>query len=137
MLSIRVPLAALLLGTAGCRTVQPVRQPAQFIPQANPDVVVVIYNDNSQIPVSHPRMSGDTLIGTWLGVGDPVVAPLSQIQRIDAVQRNKKRTTFLIVGLAALTAGGVYALSQAAQSGNSFNCSYQPPTVPRDPQCGE
>jgi hypothetical protein len=123
MLSVRVPLAALLLGTAACRTVQPVRQPAQFIPQANPDVVVVVFNDNSQVPVSQPRMSGDTLLGTWLGVGDPVVAPLSQIQRIDAVQRNKKRTTLMIAGLTAMTAAGVYAMMQAATGGRP-TCDY-------------
>lgn len=123
MLSLRGPLAALLLGGVGCASVQPVQQPTQYIPHMNPDIVVVTFNDNSKVAVAKPHMSGDTLIGTWAGLGEAVVAPLNQVQRIDAVQRDRKRTTFLIAGLAAFTAVGVYAVIQATNGGGRV-CDY-------------
>ena len=123
MRSIRLPLAVVLLGGVGCATVRPVAQPAQFIPHANPDVVLVVYKDNSQVPVSKPHMSGDTLVGTWLGLGEAVVAPMSEVQRIDARQRDRKRTTLLIAGLTLFTAVGTYAVIQAA-TGNGRICDY-------------
>lgn len=123
MSSPRVPLAAFLLSTVACTSVQQVREPAQFIPQTKPDVVVVFYHDNAQVPVAEPRISGDSLIGTWAGLGEPVAVPLSQVARIDAVQRSKKRTTFLIAGLTAVTAAGIYALVQASTGGRRV-CDY-------------
>lgn len=123
MLSMRVPLAAVLLGGVGCATVQPVREPAQFIPRTNPELVLVVYNDNSEVPVAKPHMSGDTLIGTWAGLGESVVVPLSNVQRIDAVQRDKKRTTLAIAGLTAFTAGMVYAITQLG-GGSNPACDY-------------
>lgn len=126
---LQVPLAALLLGGTACMTVQQVKEPAQFIPQASPNMVLVTYTDNSQVPVAQPRMQGDTLVGTWQGLGEPVAVPLNQVQRIDAVQRDGKRTTLMIAGLTVLTAGGVYALLQAVQSGRTCDYSYQPGTV--------
>lgn len=138
MSCIRVSLAAVLLGSAACRSVQPVMQPSQFIPRANPEVVIVTYNDNSEVPVAQPRMSGDTLLGTWQGLGEPVAVPMSQVQRIDAVQRDRKRTTLLIAGLTAVTAAGVYALIQAT-SGSDV-CDYGRPGegeggLPKPYQC--
>ena len=128
---VHVPLAGLLLSTVvGCRTVQAVREPAQFIPQEKPNLVVVLMNDNSQVPVAEPRMSGDTLFGTWLGLGEPIVMPLNQVQRIDAIQRNRKRTTMMIVGLSVIGAAGVYAIASGAFSGTPCDYSYQPGTVP-------
>lgn len=100
----------MLLGAVGCVSVQPVQQPAQYIPRVNPDVVVVIYKDNSQVAVAKPRMIGDTLVGTWVGLGEPVAVPLSSVQRIDAKQRSGKRTALLIAGVAVMAAGGTYAI---------------------------
>ena len=125
----RVSLVAALLGGLGCSSVQQVRQPGQFIPQARPALVVVTYNDNSQVPVSSPRVSGDSLLGTWAGLGEPVAVPLSQVRRIEAVQRDGKRTTLLIAGIVAGTVAGGYALSLAVQSGRACDYSYSPPTV--------
>lgn len=104
-------LAALLLGgVAGCVSVQAVQQPAEFIPRVKPDVVVVIYKDNSQVAVAKPRVIGDTLVGTWVGLGEPVAVPWSDVQRIDAKQRSGKRTALLIAGVALMAAGGTYAI---------------------------
>ena len=125
----RVALAAALVGGLGCSSVQAVREPGQFIPQARPNLVVVTYNDNSQVPVSGPRVSGDTLLGTWAGLGEPVVVPLNHLRRIEAVQRDKRKTTLLIVGIAAGTLAASYALSLAVKSSKHCDYSYQPPTV--------
>jgi hypothetical protein len=126
-----VPAAAVLLGSMACVVVQPVRQPAQFIPANNPEIVVVTYTDNSVVPVSKPHMSGDTLVGTWAGLGEPVAVPLSQVQRIDARQKSSKRTAMLIAGVAALAAGGTYAIARVTISGRNCDVSYQPATLPQ------
>ena len=117
---LRVSLAAALLGGLGCTSVQRVQEPGRFIPQARPNLVVVVYNDNSQVPVSGPRVSGDTLLGTWAGLGEPVAVPLNQVRRIEAVQRDKRKTTLLIAGIVAGTVGivrGAGAAVRGAQSG--------------------
>ena len=135
MSSLRGPAAGLvLLGTVACTSVQQVREPAQFIPQAKPAVVVVFYHDNAQVPVADPRISGDTLLGTWAGLGEPVAVPLSEVRRMEAVQRSSSRTTFLIAGLTALTVGGVYAISSMGGSGSVCDAAYAPPTI-REGRC--
>jgi hypothetical protein len=127
---LRIVTPAILLAAVGCKTVQPIREPAQYIPSHKPNLVVVIDQDNAEIPVAQPMMAGDTLKGIWSGVGDPVAMPLSQVQRIDAIQPNKKRTTLLIATLAVVGIAGGYALAQAV-SDDSSTCdySYQPGTV--------
>ena len=109
MSAVRVPLAAALLGSLACVSVQPLRDPAVSIPKANPQVVFVTYKDNSKIPVSQPHVSGDSLYGTWQGVNEPVATPLSAVRLIEAKQPNPRRTTAMVVGLAALTAGAVWS----------------------------
>jgi len=130
MKPLRVVAGVALLGTLGCKTVQPIQQPAQFIPQAKPDLVVVVYKDNSQVLVQEPEIAGDTLKGTWAGLGEPVAVPLDQVQRIDARLPNKKRTTMLIAGLGVLTAAGVYMVASGVIGGGKVcDPTYQPPTV--------
>jgi hypothetical protein len=130
-----VPVATVLAGSMACAVVQPVRQPAQFIPATNPEIVVVTYKDNSQVPVSKPQMNGDTLIGTWAGLGEPVAVPLSDVQRVDARQHSPKRTAMLIAGVAALTASGTYAIVRVAVSGRNCDTTYQPGTLPPGGRC--
>jgi hypothetical protein len=127
---LRIVTPAILLAAVSCKTVQPIQQPAQYIPAHRPDLVVVIDQDNAEIPVSQPTMSGDTLKGVWAGVGDPVAMPLNQVQRIDAIQPNKKRTTLLIATLTVVGIAGGYALAQAvSDNGSTCDYSYQPGTV--------
>ncbi len=119
---VRVSLALVLLSTIGCATLQQVRQPAEFIPKNNPPVVYVTYTDNSIVPVAQPQIKGDSLLGTWQGLSEPVAVPLAQVQSVQAVQHNKKRTTLLIVGLTAFTAAGAWAVSQATGNGSGDHC---------------
>lgn len=104
--------AALVLGALACSSVQTVRDPAQFM-AGRPDFVLVVFNDGSEMPVAQPQIRGDTLFGTWQGLNEPVVAPLSQLRRVDAIQRDSKRTTLLIVGLAAASGVMTYGFSRA------------------------
>jgi hypothetical protein len=120
----RVSLALVLFSTIGCATVKPVLDPAQFIAQQHPKVLYVTYSDNSSVPVSEPRISGDTLFGTAPGEAGGVAVPLHDLAQIRAVQRDHKKTVMLIVTVGALTAGGVYTLTQVlgkSCGSNSFH----------------
>jgi hypothetical protein len=123
-------VAAVVLGSVGCMVVQPVRQPAQFIPQQHPDIVVVTYNDNSQVPIARPQISGDSVIGTWAGLGEPVGVPLSQVQRIDAKQKSTSRTAMMVAGIGALGAGFTYAIVRVTGNGKNCDYGYVPSTLP-------
>lgn len=126
----RLFLAALFLGATACSSVQRVRDPVQFM-ATRPDLVVVTYDDRSEVPVAQPEMRGDTLFGTWQGLSEPVAVPLNRVQRIDAVQRDSKRTTLFIVSLVAATAVTAWGLSQAVFD-TGISCDFN---RPEDRQC--
>jgi hypothetical protein len=119
----RLPLVALVLSSAGCATLQPVRDPAAFISQTNPQVVFATHKNGAVLAVAQPRLRGDTLLGMRQGLSLPVALPLSQVHSIQAIQRDKKRTTVLIAGAAALTATLGYLLVQA-RGGSGPSCDY-------------
>ena len=119
MTIVRVPLLVILLGNVGCATLQPLREPAQFIANESPKVVYVTYKNRSVVGVARPRVSGDSLFGTVQGQPAPVAVPLSTVERIEAVRPDGKRTALLIAGLTAFTFGGVYVL---LKSGKDQSC---------------
>jgi hypothetical protein len=104
----RVLSAGLLLAVGGCMAVQAVN-PAEYIPQHSPAVVWVTYIDDSYVPVAQPRIVGDTLKGTWAGLGEPVVIPFREIQTVQANTRSPMRTILLISILGVVTTGVVSA----------------------------
>jgi len=115
----RVSLAVLaLFGAVGCATVQPVPNAAQFIDQKHPPVLYVTYTDNSSVPISQPRISGDTLFGTAPGVAgaEPVAVALHEVTEIRARQPDHKKTVLLVVAIGALVGGGAYTLTQVLGS---------------------
>ncbi len=59
----RISLALIVLGSIGCATLRPVHDPAQFITRNHPPMVYITYTDNSSLPVTEPRVSGDSLFG--------------------------------------------------------------------------
>ena len=126
----RLFLAALFLGGTACSSVQTVRDPNAFM-STKPDLVVVIYNDRAEMPVANPQMRGDTLFGQWAGLGEPVTVPMSQVQRIDAIQKDPKKTTLFIVSLIAATAVTTYGFTRASQDHGQI-CDF---TRPEDRQC--
>ena len=112
----RIALAGLLLAVSACMTVRPV-QPAQFIPQQKPPVVWVTYNDNSFVPVAGPTMVGDTLKGTWSGLGEPVAVTLSEIKTVQAKIKSPKRTALLFTVVGAALVGVAYTIETVGTSG--------------------
>lgn len=111
MKHLRLALAAVVLGTVACSSIQTVKDPAAYM-STNPDMIVVVFNDGSELPIAQPQLRGDTLYGTWQGLGEPVVAPLSQLQRIDAVQKDPKKTALMVGGLTAGAAVMAYGFSR-------------------------
>lgn len=107
----RLLLAALFLGGTACSSVQQVRDPVQFM-ATHPELVVVTYDDRSEVPIAQPQMRGDTLFGTWQGLSEPVAVPLDQVHRIDAIQRDSKRTTLFIVGLVSASSVMAYGFTR-------------------------
>jgi hypothetical protein len=94
---------------AGCASVQPLRDPAAFIAKTQPDVVYATHRDGAQLTIAEPRVSGDSLVGIWRPVAQPLALPLSQFRRIEARQRDGTRTGVLIAGT-TLAAGAVVFL---------------------------
>jgi len=117
---VRTSLTAILLGTLGCATLQPLREPAQFIVAQNPKVVYVTYSNRTVEGVAQPRVSGDSLFGALQGnPSHRVAVPLSQVQLMRAKQPDGTRTAMLIAGLAVFAATSVYVL---AKTGNDASC---------------
>lgn len=119
----RITLAGLLVAVAGCKAVVSV-QPAEFIPQHSPDVVWVTYTDNSYVPVAQPRIVGDSLKGTWVGLQEPVSISLKEIQTVQAKVPSPKRTIILFTSLGVVSTAVVYTLFTAGTSGKPSGCGF-------------
>jgi hypothetical protein len=118
-----VVLAGVVLALAGCKTVQNV-QPTVYIPEHNPPVVWVTYLDNSFVPVSSPKIVGDSLVGTWQGLSEPVAISLKEIQTVQAKMPSPKRTIILASVLTLAVGGAVYSITQGA-NGPQDTCGSQ------------
>lgn len=130
MMVLRVPLAAVLLASVGCATLQPVQEPARYISEKQPEVVYVTYPNRSVVPVSHPRVQDDKLVGIWQGLGERVEVPLSQVS-IEAIQPNKKRTSWMIAGLSVVGVAGIWAITQVmSPTDNPCDQTYHPERCP-------
>jgi hypothetical protein len=117
----RVVLVAVLLGSAGCASLQRVADPAKFISEAKPELVYVSYRNRAFLPIAQPHVRGDSLHGTLQGLTYQIAVPLSHVERIDAVQRDNKRTTLLIASMGVVSAAGVYVLTQRSR-GRGQSC---------------
>lgn len=121
----RFTASALLLAAVACSSVQTVKDPAAFM-ATHPEQVLVIYEDRSEVPIADPKLRNDSIIGTWDGLGEPVALPMSRISRIDAVQKDTKRTVLFIGGLAATTGLTIWGLSQTTTDYGEV-CDYNRP----------
>jgi len=125
MTFLRVMLPCVIVGAAGCMSLQPVQTAAQFIPKKNPRIVWVTYSDNSIVPVAQPRISGDSLIGTWQGLSEPVAIPLREVKLMQAPQRDRQKTTMMAISLGALATLGIVAI--VIKKGNAApKCTVEP-----------
>jgi hypothetical protein len=116
-----VALAGLVVTLTGCHVVKPV-QPAVYIPEHNPPVVWVTYTDNSFVPVAGPKIVGDSLMGTWQGLAEPIAISLTEIQTVQAKMPSPKKTILLATVLTATVGGAIYSIATAGTGGTTANC---------------
>ncbi|HEX9704125.1 MAG TPA: hypothetical protein VGA20_02625 [Gemmatimonadales bacterium] len=116
MVVVRLPWLILVAGSMGCASIQPLRDPARFIAESSPDVVYVTHNNGALLTITHPRVSGDSLLGTWEAVSQPLALPLSHLQRVAANRRDKTRTTLAIAGISMVTVAMSYLLTRDVAS---------------------
>ena len=112
MVLTRPSLLILLAASVGCASIRPVRDPARFIAESNPAVVYVTHNNGALLTITHPRVSGDSLLGTWAAVSQPLALPLSHLQRVAAVQRDRTRTTLAIASASMIAVTMGYLLTR-------------------------
>ena len=129
----RVSLAPVLFSAIGCATMQPVRDPAQFIPQHLPAQVWVVTTNKATLGIAQPWIDGDTLRGTWAGRSDRLALPLRDVQLVQAMQRDKTKTIVLVATLTTLTAAGVYGFTR--RGGGACTPVYDPADPERDITC--
>ena len=121
----RLTLSALFLAAVACSSVQEVKDPAAFL-ATKPAQILVTYEDRSEVPVASPRLVNDTIVGTWDGLSEPVALPLNRVARIDAIQKDNKKTALFIGGLVAVTAATAYGLSRESTDYGQV-CDYNRP----------
>jgi len=130
----RILIAGLLLVSTGCVTVQKV-QPAEFIAQHNPPVVWVTSTDNAFTPVAQPRIDGDSLKGTWVGLQEPVAISLNEINYVQAKRPSPKRSALLVTVLGLSVGGALYTIATAGTSGNPNFLGCRPIKGTPPPDC--
>lgn len=104
LLRTKKPAALVLLLTmTACTSLQPVAEPSGFVAQKNPSFVVVttVEQDRDPIVVSRPQVEGGNLVGLF--EGEPASIPMTTIRTFSAVQPDKRKTMFAILGGVALT----------------------------------
>jgi hypothetical protein len=122
MRAARLPLLVLVVSSLGCVSVRPLRDPATFIAEAKPPLVYVTHNNGAQLTIVHPRVSGDSLLGIWQDVAQPLALPLNHLQRIEASQRDKTRTRLLITGVSVVTGALAFLLTRTtSETGRPCN----------------
>ena len=112
---------------AACSSIQPVS--VGFINDTKPPLVYLSDAYGAIQAVSHPRLSGDTVLGTVAGENRDVAVPLSDIERITTMRPNRGRTVLLLTGLTvagALAAYGFFSTSggQSQTICTSQQCAY-------------
>jgi hypothetical protein len=104
------PAALFLLTTmTACTSLQPVKDTTTFLEQNNPRFVVITTEQsetNDPIVVSRPALDAGNLTGTF--EGEMYAVPVRTIRTIRAVQPDKRKTTFALVG--AVVGVGALAL---------------------------
>ena len=127
----RASLAAVLLGTVGCATMRPLRDPAQFITRNHPRVVYITYLDTSGprtvprirqgSPVAPAEMSAPLRYsgapGTKNGPStvDSVAVPLHDLAVVQAPQRDATSIILFVSWIAASAAVAAYGYNPAAR----------------------
>jgi hypothetical protein len=101
---------------SGCMSApRTVASPRTFIPIKRPERVWLVDKDGERLEVTRPRiLPGDTLFGRSR-IGEEIWIALSDVQRIQARELDKRKT-FLVVG-GGLAAAGVFIALSAGSGG--------------------
>jgi hypothetical protein len=122
-------LMAVVLGsTVGCATVQPVRYPAEFIPEKHPKQVWLTREDGKEFLLVNPRVEDEEVVGWARGRREQEVrVPLEETARVRARQTHWTRTA-LVAGL-GLVSGGLFLYSVSRDAhGTVRTCDSNSPT---------
>lgn len=112
-------MAALLL--PACTSMRAVESPTSFLEQNNPKHVRVYANDGELYVLRDPQLRGDTIRGFEPLEQEELSLSVNGIRRMEALQPDKKRTTFFIGAMAVLGGAGIYMITKAAD-GQSLIC---------------
>ena len=97
-------LLPLMPFATACTTVAMVQSPTEFISTKTPPIVWVTKTDNTVVPITQPRVRGDSLAGLADGQ-DPITLPLSSVQSMRARQPAHGKTRLLVIGSIVVAAG--------------------------------
>ena len=98
--SVRGVLVLTLVALAGCRTWRPVDPSGLAAAGARPDVVRVMRGDGTQVTMSRPVITSDSIVG-YDGF-DPVGAALADVRSVEVQRWSAPRTAGLVVAQASL-----------------------------------
>ena len=124
MIMRRVTAAGVLAATVACARVREVFEPAQFITAKSPSVVYVMQRNRAVVAIAHPRISGDTVLGTVAGETRAIAVPFSEVHSVSAVRLGGARTVLLATGITLGSALAAYALFGNANGKNDWYCDY-------------
>ena len=129
MLPRRWAALVLLPLVAGCSSLQPVS--VGYIAETKPRLVYLADAYGAIQAVSHPRLSGDTVLGTVAGGQRDVAVPLSDIERITTLRPNRGRTALLVTGLTVAGAVAAYGFFSTSGGQSQIVCTSQQCAFPQ------
>jgi hypothetical protein len=114
----------LAVSMAGCTTLQPVGQPAQFIAEKQPSFVVIttdaVQEGDDPLVINAPRVQEGQLSG--LLFGEQTQVPFAKIHTVQAKQFNKKRTIYFGVASAFVLGGITFLAIEAGNKRDDASC---------------
>jgi hypothetical protein len=137
----RITAAGILVATAACSSLRPVRQPVRYIAETSPPVVTVAYVFNGvgfTREMANPRVVGDSVYGTWTEGNRPAAVPVSDIHAVASLRRDPTRTAFLVAGVTVAAGIMTYALFQKSNGQSDWACDYNTSALSGSgaPRCG-
>lgn len=99
----------MLLAVGGCKSLQPVEAPGDYIAAERPNRVVVIDTYGEPLVLQRPEIAGDSLYGNLPGANARVGLRLAELNSVQARQVNPLRTGLFVGGLAAVGSWVAYS----------------------------
>ena len=97
----------------GCSTMRPVESPVTYLENNNPKHVRVYAQDGELYVLRDPQLRGDTIRGYESLVQEELSLTVDNIQRMEAMQPDKGRTTLFVGAMAVIGAAGIYMATKS------------------------